>query len=293
MWELTHWFIWDYLRIYKRKYLGKDFSIDDYNSFIAENFEKLKNQLISDATIIFEDSKAKNYENYDKNDKFGLYEHYLKQDIDSLFNDKLTKLIWWLELMVKSDQFIEIIKQFDEDHKIFIEDKEPNFDKMKIKIDTIPELLWVTLWAQPDFWIIDKSWNNIVIYDWKTGKIPNRSSEEISDQIRVYSYKTLLNIWIENKNNLNITGLEYYVNDNLLYWWKIQLNDFDKIEAKIIEDVNIMKTFLIDENIENNIPIYLEKFEKTDNQTKCDLCVFKKVCNDLSNYEWISKEFKI
>ena len=184
-----------------------------------------------------------------------------------------------------SHQIHNEIKEFlDWNNKYYIEPKEPDFERMKVYPDDMPELLWTIIWAQPDFGIItdDKKY---YIYDWKTWKLPEYDENNISNQLKVYAYKLLLNLWVQDTDEIELYAYEVFLNEMKIYWWKINNSDIEDIKNKIVEDIENERKLIVDWNIENNRPLPTHYFARTDNINKCERCTFRKLCYDLKNYE--------
>lgn len=269
--ELMHNLISDYLRLCAD---SKD---------TATNIEIIKNNLIDHARIIYNQSKKKDYSQYDRDKRFWLSEHYYKLDIDNRFEDGLQNIFRWFDWFISSNLNQTIKTYFQPSNKRFIEEKELNFDKMKIVVEGIPELIWVTLRAKPDFGV--KISDNYLIYDWKTGKEEFKEFNEVSDQLKVYAYKLLINLWIDKFHKIKIEWYEIFLGSLWRYGGQIGWEDIEYIEKKIISDVEVMKSFIVDWDIENNIPISLDVFKRTENQNKCISCTFRDLCSELKNYE--------
>jgi hypothetical protein len=214
-----------------------------------------------------------------------LTEHYYKKDIDEEYKTWKDKLLESFNNFLISD-FHNSIKQYfsDKSNRFFIEPKEKDFESMKIEIDNIPELLWISVYAQPDFGIITKE-GEYIIYDRKSGKTPNKPENQVSDQLHVYAYKILQKIWIEKINSMKSKWFEFYIKSQSKFGWNITSSDLQNIEQKIIDDTTLQKKLIIDENVEENKPLPTSKFPRTTDQYKCKNCTFYKVCEALKNFE--------
>ena len=271
--EKIHDLISDYLNLVK-----------DGNDNL-ERINEIKQSLIGQMDQEYKISKDREYLNYDYNIKFGLTEHYYWNNIDELYDIWKNKLLESFDNFLWSDLNSEIKKLFaDKSNTFFIEPKEKDFESMKIQIEKIPELMWIDIYAQPDFGVITKN-KEYMIYDRKSGKTPNKSPENISDQLKVYAYKILQKIWIENIDNFNAKGFEIYLKTLEQFGWKIKKQDLQEIEQKIISDTKIQKEFLIEKNIEKNQPLPSENFFRTTDLQKCSNCTFYKVCEELKKFE--------
>jgi len=66
---------------------------------------------------------------------------------------------------------------------------------------------------------------------------------------------------------------------------KITKTDIDDIIAKLKEDVEYQKQFLIDGDEYKNEPLPHTSFPRTKSGKKCASCTFRKVCEELKNFE--------
>lgn len=270
VWQKTHQLLSDYLN----EFLKWEKNIDT---------DKIFWNIVEEIKKDFKISKEKDYTRYDKNNKFGLNEHYRWENIDHLLEDKINKIQKYFNNFLSSKihkKISEYLKNWN--NRYFVEEREANFEKMKFLIENIPWLENIIIWAQPDFWIIENEYKYI-IYDRKTWKIPENKENKVSDQLKVYAYKILLRIWLDKINKVWLEWWETYLDNMTVYWWNILPQDLENIESKILSDVNFQKKLLI--NIENNIPKKSSYFQKTEKINKCKTCRFNKVCSKLANYE--------
>ncbi len=275
IWQELHSMMSDYLNLLK----------DWKNS--KKNIDELKNKKLQMMDIFFNQSKNNDYSKY-KYWIFWLSEHFYKKNIDKEFEIAKKNLIIYFDKFLDSKLHSEIKDFFWKTKKIFIEPTTPNFENMKMEINHIKWLEWITLFTQPDFWfIINHNWKNIYyIYDRKSWKIPNYENKtHISNQLKVYAYKMLLKLWwIENFKNIKIFCYEVFLKEMKIFWWEINEDDILFIEDKILQDINIEKLFIKDWNIKKNYPLWLEKFPKTENINKCNTCRFREICKKLIEY---------
>ncbi len=250
-----------------------------------ENIQKIKNEMTSQMDIEYKISKDRDYSKYQSSLKFWLTEHYYQKDIDDIY------ITWKSNLLESFDKFLESdfhngIKQHfsDKSNRFFIEPKEKDFESMKIEIDNIPELMWISIYAQPDFGIITKDWTYI-IYDRKSGKTPTKPENQVSQQLHVYAYKILQKIWIEKINTIKTKWFEFYIKSLSEFGWNIDKSDLQNIEQKIINDTALQKTLIIDWNVEENKPLPSKDFARTTDIQKCSNCTFYKACELLNNFE--------
>lgn len=271
--EKVHDLMSDYLHLVKEK---KD---------NPENIEKIKTNLIAEMDQEFNLSKKKEYAEYDHTLKFWLTEHYYGHNIDELYKTGQTKLLENFDNFLTSSIHDDIKKHFeDPKNTFFIEPKIKDFDSMKIQIDNIPELMWVDVYAQPDFGIVTND-KKYIIYDRKSGKTPSKSNDSISDQLKVYAYKVLQKIGIEKINDFDAKWFEVYLKDISLFGGQILEKDLQEIEQRIVDDVKIQKEFLLEKDVEKNEPIVSDNFTRTTDLQKCSNCTFFKVCEELKKFE--------
>ncbi|HOG15006.1 MAG TPA: PD-(D/E)XK nuclease family protein [Candidatus Absconditabacterales bacterium] len=271
--EKMHDLISDYLNLVKTG--------DDNLDKIKKTKEDLINQMDQEYSV----SKNRDYLKYDPNVKFGLTEHYYGYNIDNIYQNGKTKLLEDFDKFIKSEINKEVKEYFeDKSNILFIEAKEKDFESMKIQIENIPELMGINVYAQPDFGIITTN-KDYIIYDRKYGKVPNKDKSLVSNQLKVYAYKILQKIGIENVDNFNIKGFEVYLKNLEKFGGKITKQDLEDIEKTIISDTTIQKQFLINQDVEKNQPLPSENFPRTNDLQKCSNCTFYKVCEELKKFE--------
>jgi len=61
----------------------------------------------------------------------------------------------------------------------------------------------------------------------------------------------------------------------------LKQEDIDSIIAKMQNDVNEQKQFLVEQNPYRNQPVDLMMFRKTASDKKCEDCIFRDVCKQL------------
>ena len=260
----------------------------DDKKLVKEQIDVLIKDNIKEMDEAYQKSKTKDYTKYDKNDKFWFSEHFYQEDVDEKFAEGKKNIINFFEQFLDSELHEQIKNYFTPDNRIFIESKIPDFEQMKLTIDDIPELMGITIWAQPDFGIVVKSnWkkDKYIIYDWKSGRDSEKDSEEISDQLKVYAYKTLLKIGIDKFDTVDIYCYEVFLRTNKLYGGKITWEDIYETQNKIVMDVTYQKKFIQNENITQNQALPTTCFSRTDRINKCKKCRFRKVCGDLKKFE--------
>lgn len=274
IWEKTHHLLSDYLKLMKKK------------SDSQENINKLKEEITAIMTNDFNISKNKDYEAwYDKNQKFWLTEHYYKiEGIDQRLQDAIDKVINNLDTFISSERHDKVWRFFEISQSVYIESpKRPDYDNMRIIIDSIPELMDVSILASPDFGAILGD-DRFTIIDRKSGK-ENMNDDLVPDQIKVYALKMILKKWKLNINDIDIKWYEVYLPSLQVNWWQITQQDIEWIIQKIINDVNFQKQFIVDWDVTKNIPVPQKNFQRTTSAKKCQTCTFRKICEDLKKFE--------
>ena len=237
MGECLHDLISDYLHLVKN------------NQDAPENIEKSKVSLTTKMDREFQISRARDYTKYNANVKFGLTEHYYKENIDDMYGKWKKSILESFDNFRESDLNREILSYIhDPANIIFIEPKEKNFESMKIEIDNNPDLMWINIYAQPDFWIITKD-KKYIIYDRKSGKIPEKSPDSISDQLKIYAYKILQKVGLEKIDDLDVQAYEVFLKWIVKFGWKITKQDLLDIEQKVIDDINVQKQLIVNKNV--------------------------------------------
>lgn len=273
LWEKIHDLMSDYLNLLQQ------------DKATPEKVSEMKEQMSLEMDKEYQISKNRDYSLYDPSLKFWLTEHYYQNNIDDIYNTWKIQILDSFDKFLESDFHNDIKLHFsDKNNKFFIEPKEKDFESMKIEIDNIPELMWITVYAQPDFGIVTKDWEYI-IYDRKSGKTPNKSLDHISDQLKVYAYKILQKIWIEKIDSFKSRWFEVYLKSLDKFWWNISKEQIQEVEQKIIEDTKIQKDLIINKDIEENKPLPSIEFQRTTDLQKCSDCTFYKVCQELKNFE--------
>lgn len=65
----------------------------------------------------------------------------------------------------------------------------------------------------------------------------------------------------------------------------IEQTDIDGIIEKIKEDVEYQRQFIVDGDIVKNEALPHTNFPRTTSEKKCASCTFRKVCEELKNFE--------
>ncbi|MBU0626411.1 PD-(D/E)XK nuclease family protein [Patescibacteria group bacterium] len=160
MWmgEKTHHILSDYLKLLQKGDIKDD------------TVQNLKDEMRETMTKEFEISKNKDYEIYDRDNRFGLSEHYYGEDVDDRLDEVIDKVTNNLDAFIASEWNEKVQRYFEVAKSVFVESpKIPNYDNMKVNLRHVPELANVSILASPDFGVIfdDK---NYLILDWKSGK---------------------------------------------------------------------------------------------------------------------------
>ena len=270
--EKTHFILSDYLKLLKNGIA------DD------ENIAKLKDKMTQEMKDEFQMSKERNYEDgYNKDNKFWLSEHYYGLDVDSRLDESIDKVINNLDVFKESDRNEKILSYFKKAKTVYIESpREKDFENMKIKLYNIPELKDIVIMAAPDFGAIFEN-DSYLIIDWKSGQ-EKMEADWPSDQIKIYALKLILKTR-KDIDNLDISWYEVYVPSLNKIGGKITKEDIQNIEKKLVDDVSYQKQFIVDGDIINNVPLKSNEFKRTKSSKKCDGCTFRKVCEQLKEFE--------
>jgi len=182
MWmgEKTHHILSDYLRLLKQ---GK----------VEENtIQKLKDEMTDIMKKEFQQSKDRDFSlGYNKDQKFGLSEHYYGENVDDKLDEIVGRVIKNFDAFLNSEWHDKVKRYFEVAKQVFVENpKVPDYENMKINVNKIPELMNVAILASPDFGVIFDD-NTYLILDWKSGKEGFETSG-VADQLKVYVLKMLL-----------------------------------------------------------------------------------------------------
>lgn len=180
MGEKTHHILSDYLRLLKQ---GK----------VEENtIQKLKDEMTDIMKKEFQQSKDRDFSlGYNKDQKFGLSEHYYGENVDDKLDEIVGRVIKNFDAFLNSEWHDKVKRYFEVAKQVFVENpKVPDYENMKINVNKIPELMNVAILASPDFGVIFDD-NTYLILDWKSGKEGFETSG-VADQLKVYVLKMLL-----------------------------------------------------------------------------------------------------
>lgn len=272
MGEKTHYLISDYLRLLQRKQANNG------------NIQKLKEEIKSEMETEFKNSKNKNFSKLDFNNQWGISEHFYGENIDNQLPETIQRVHKNLDALINSNWIQQLLPHLEQE-SIYIEDpRNPNFEAMKIETKNIPALKDINIMASPDFWVSYYP-NKYFILDRKSWKEP-QNQIWITDQIKVYALKLLLKTRQSTElKDLNIEGNEIYLPTIHNYGWKIEQSDINDIINKIEQDTKFQKQFLINQDPILNQPLASNFFSRTNNSKKCETCTFRKVCNQLKEFE--------
>lgn len=225
-------------------------------------------------------SSKKSYDKYDKNNKWGLIEHAFRENVNS--EDVIMKLRTavnsFLEYTKTDDLLKSVIEKIPEsanqDLKCFIENPDDtDWEIKKTKISGID----ADLYLLPDFFI-ELNKNKFLILDWKTGT-PVNDNSEIPEQLKAYSLKLLENVSALDRTNVEFTAYYYFLPSGDKFGGQIDQQTVYEYKEKIISDIEVQKSYLLNRDGKKNIPWAIEKFPLTENLTECHMCCFKIICN--------------
>jgi len=277
----THGVISDYLHLLA----DEKWNID------AVNLDKLKDDLFDDMKREFDLAKNRQYDKYDKNLKFGFNEFCYGEEIDEDMEIWYERVWNNLIALVGSELNQKISSCFMKGNKYYIEPKISDFEKMKLILDDDPVLKNVVIRAQPDFGLL---WDDGVyyIYDWKSWSKKDVSEDTISDQLKVYACRLLKNMG-KTMNDVKIKAYEVYVPSMDVIWWDVVASDVEYIRWKIMDDVMTFSKLLKWEDIVMNKPWDIDRFERTDNVSKCVSCRFRRLCAKLKKVDGDNKSNEV
>ena len=268
--EKTHHLLSDYLKLLRQRPLSDG------------DIEILKDAIAEEMRTEYQLSKDRDYTSYDRDQRFGLSEHYYGEDIDAKLDEVIGKVHHNLDVFVASDWNEKVQHYFKTAKTVFVESpRQKDFESMKLKLSSIPALKNINVMASPDFGVIFDEKKYLII-DWKSGQ--EKMDDGVSDQLKIYALKLLLK-WDIAIENVEMSGYEVYLPSLKQIGGKIEKADIDWIIAKLIEDVDFQKQFLIDGDVVRNEPIAHTSFTRTKSEKKCASCTFRKVCGDLKEIE--------
>jgi len=273
MGEKTHHILSDYLRLLKQ---GK----------VEENtIQKLKDEMTDIMKKEFQQSKDRDFSlGYNKDQKFGLSEHYYGENVDDKLDEIVGRVIKNFDAFLNSEWHDKVKRYFEVAKQVFVENpKVPDYENMKINVNKIPELMNVAILASPDFGVIFDD-NTYLILDWKSGKEGFETSG-VADQLKVYVLKMLLKKWSTKMWDMAIKAYEIYFPSMNVLGGEVTQEDIDGVIQKIIQDVDYQKQFIVDQDVVQNIAVSHKNFQRTTSPKKCKSCTFRKVCEELKTLE--------
>lgn len=243
----------------------------------------MKDREIAEMRSEFEISKTRDYTAYDRDRKFGLSEHYYGENIDDKLEETIQKVMNNLDVFVTSDRNEKVQHYFSTAKTVYVErPREKDFESMKLILSSIPELKNLNVMAAPDFGAVISDHKYLII-DRKTGQ-EKFDTDGVSDQLKIYVLKMLLKSNIDI-DKIDVEAYEIYLPTLHQRGGKVTKVDIDDIISKLKEDVEYQKQFIVDGDIIKNQPLASVEFPRTKSVKKCVSCTFRKVCEDLKNFE--------
>lgn len=269
--EKTHHLLSDYLNAVK------------YGKAESGDIQPFKDRIVEEMRKEFEISKNRDYASYDRDNKFWLSEHYYGENVDDKLEDVIQKVLHNLDVFVQSDWNETVQHYFKTAKMVYVEKpREKDFESMKVNLSSIPELRNLNVMAAPDFGVIFSD-NKYLIIDRKTGQ-EKMNTDTTSEQLKIYALKTLFKSKID-LDTVDIEWYEVYLPSLNKIGGKIEKTDIDYIIQKLKDDMEYQKQFLVDGDIYKNEPLSHDHFPRTTSAKKCASCTFRKVCEDLKNFE--------
>ncbi|MDR0860061.1 MAG: hypothetical protein LBO09_03620 [Candidatus Peribacteria bacterium] len=145
--EKSHYLLSDYLHLLKKAVT------DGQESVEAEKITELKEQLKTEMETEFNLSKTRDYSDHrDFFGKFGLSEHFYKQEIDNQLQPAIEKVLANLDRFIESTRNEKVKDYFQSAKYVYVErPRVPNFEAMKVDISKLPGLEQISVLASPDF----------------------------------------------------------------------------------------------------------------------------------------------
>ena len=269
VWEKSHFLLSDYLHALKKWEISE------------EKITELKDNMRAEMIADFKYSKERDYS--DREDFFGkfwLAEHFYGEDADDSLEEAIQKVCWNLDRFIDSPWNQKLQDYFSTAKFVYVEHpRTPDYESMKVNVSKINGLRDVSVLAWPDLWVIFSD-TDFLIIDWKSGK-EEILDNSISDQLKLYALKMLLKKWFTSLDGIKIEAYEVYLDSMNAYWGILKQEDIDSIIAKMQNDVNEQKQFLVEQNPYRNQPVDLMMFRKTASDKKCEDCIFRDVCKQL------------
>jgi hypothetical protein len=202
----------------------------------------------------FRSSKAKNYL---KNPKgCALFEHeYGIEVTDDQWKEMAQNVETCLRNFYASDIYDSLKSHRQEDWLEVEEFSSFHFDDVKINLAIDCAI---------------KEGNEVIIYDWKTGKT---ISEDLPIQLSCYVLYAMEK-WHVSPESLMI--IEYNLSFNKKSWFSVTKGEAEDIKGYIKGSIKDMQSLLMD--IGNNTPLEEDRFSKVEDERVSLRCNFKKVC---------------
>ncbi len=255
----------------------KHWSLDE------EAIQAIKDRVIWEMRDEFEISKTRDYTSYDRDHKFWLSEHYYWENVDDKLEDVIQKVVNNFDTFLNSDWNETVQHYFKTAKTVYVEKpRKKDFENMKVNLSSLPELKNLNVMAAPDFGVIFSD-NNYLIIDRKTGQ-EKIDTDWTSEQLKIYALKTLLKSR-STLDDIHIEWYEVYLPSLNKIGGKIEKIDIDHIIQKLKDDMEYQKQFIVDGDIVKNEPLEHTHFPRTTSAKKCATCTFRKVCEDLKNFE--------
>ena len=113
--------------------------------------------------------------------------------------------------------------------------------------------------------------DQIYILDWKTGKV-----QEDKHKKQLLGYTTFAHYHLGVDPESIHPIIAYLLPEYKEVAVKVSKEDITASAEQIKKEIEVMHTFC--ENIEDNIPVYKDKFTKTTNEKICNYCNYQKIC---------------
>lgn len=202
-------------------------------------------------------------------DRLYLKEIYFKDDRETV-TEKYEKVIEKLRRIAynlpKSLSYQDIMEA---GIKIILSDKtvgENKFPNFRYQGDII--------YAKVDFLYEIPQSNNLILVDWKTGE-----KDTTKDKEQLLLYAIYLAESKYNGDYSKVSGI-FYINEYLLENKRFTyfLNDNDIQEFKENFRIKVDKLKAKNKSVEDNIPLDISHFKKTEDENVCRLCLYKAIC---------------
>ncbi|GHV22601.1 hypothetical protein FACS189428_4910 [Clostridia bacterium] len=145
--EKSHYLLSDYLHLLKKA------TTEGQNNVEPKKITELKEQLKTEMETEFNLSKTRDYSDHREFfGKFGLSEHFYKQEIDNQLQPAIEKVLANLDRFIESTRNEKVKDYFQSAKYVYVErPRVPNFEAMKVDISKLPGLEQISVLASPDF----------------------------------------------------------------------------------------------------------------------------------------------